>query len=228
MGLVKSKGNMYPWVTHCHTHLGGECIHKCKYCYVENPINGRNPRYTGDTRLIWKEFDIQYGTNKVIFIEHYNDLFANNIPNYYILGILGHCNQYPDNKYIFQTKNPGRYAKFISNFPPNYMLGCTIETNRNIKGISNAPSVRERYNAMINLDIMIDTFITIEPILDFDIDIFSIWIYNLQPNFVNIGSDSKSHGLPEPSIDKIMKLGENIRNMDIEVKEKRNLDRLRK
>lgn len=31
MSLKKSTGNMYPWVTHTHTHLGGECSHKCVF-----------------------------------------------------------------------------------------------------------------------------------------------------------------------------------------------------
>ena len=35
MGLTKSKGNMYPWVTHTHANLGGECPHKCRYCILK-------------------------------------------------------------------------------------------------------------------------------------------------------------------------------------------------
>ena len=34
MPLVKSTGNMYSWVDCMHTHLGGECPHKCSYCYA--------------------------------------------------------------------------------------------------------------------------------------------------------------------------------------------------
>jgi hypothetical protein len=34
MPLKKSEGNMYPWVTHTHSHLAGACPHECK-CYVQ-------------------------------------------------------------------------------------------------------------------------------------------------------------------------------------------------
>ena len=41
MGMVKSKGNMYDWVTHMHTHLGGECGHECSYCYLNGKGFGK-------------------------------------------------------------------------------------------------------------------------------------------------------------------------------------------
>jgi hypothetical protein len=73
----------------------------------------------------------------------------------------------------------------------------------------------------------IQTFITCEPILDFDIEVLANWIVNIKPVFVNIGADSKNHNLEEPSIEKVMELGKMISDAGIEVKEKRNLDRLR-
>jgi DNA repair photolyase len=41
MGIVKAKGNMYPWVTHMHSHLRGACSHACPYCYVQAIIGRR-------------------------------------------------------------------------------------------------------------------------------------------------------------------------------------------
>lgn len=32
MSLKKSKGNMYDWVSHTHSHLSGKCGHQCGYC----------------------------------------------------------------------------------------------------------------------------------------------------------------------------------------------------
>jgi DNA repair photolyase len=54
MSLKKSTGNMYPWVTHTHCHLGGQCPHKCVYCYVDNFPYGRPEKYKGALRLIEK------------------------------------------------------------------------------------------------------------------------------------------------------------------------------
>jgi hypothetical protein len=71
-------------------------------------------------------------------------------------------------------------------------------------------------------------FITLEPILDFDVDTLSIWIDRIKPDFVNIGADSKNHNLPEPSTDKVKELIENITSMGIEIREKHNLNRLLK
>ncbi len=68
MPLKKSSGNMYPWVTHTHNHLGGECPHRCSYCYVDNPRFGRPARYTGPVRVIPDEFKVRYGTGRTIFI----------------------------------------------------------------------------------------------------------------------------------------------------------------
>ena len=81
MPLVKSKGNMYDWVTHMHTHLGGQCPHKCSYCYVQRNRFGVNPKYQGDLRIISQELNVNYGSDKILFIEHMNDMFANGMKN---------------------------------------------------------------------------------------------------------------------------------------------------
>jgi hypothetical protein len=43
---------------------------------------------------------------------------------------------------------------------------------------------------------------------------------------VNVGADSKGHGLPEPSFKKVMQLVERLTAAGIEVRNKRNLERL--
>jgi hypothetical protein len=51
--------------------------------------------------------------------------------------------------------------------------------------------------------------ITIEPIMDFDLEEFVRWIQIANPDFVNVGADSntkKNYKFPEPSKDKILKL----------------------
>lgn len=228
-GLRKSTGNMYPWVTHMHAALGGECRHKCSYCYVDNPRMGRDQRFTGDIRLLEEEMNVDFGTKKIIFIEHLNDLFSYGVPDQMIFRVLDHCKMYPDNTYVFQTKNPGRYVKIPSNqFPPRYILGTTIETNRDIPGIGFAPKPYFRFCSLTELDPKIPLFITIEPIMDFDLDELFRWIQSLRPEFVNIGADSKGHNLPEPSVEKIKSLIKKIEESKIEIREKHNLERILK
>lgn len=230
MPLTKSKGNMYPWVTHTHSHLAGRCPHECSYCYVQAMEKKYEwGKYKGPVRMIPGELDVDYGTGKTIFIEHMNDLFAKGVPSEYQRAILDHCRKYPDNKYVFQTKRPGE-AETWGGWPDRYMIGTTIESNREYPEISKAD---EPYYRMSGLRCFmwrkIETFVTIEPILDFDVEDFLYLLTEKErPNFINIGADSKGTGLPEPSKEKVLALIKGIQEADIEIRQKTNLARLLK
>lgn len=227
MSLTKSSGNMYKWVTHCHTPLGGECPHRCSYCSVDHIPFGRPEKYQGPLRLIEEELEVSYGCDKTIFIGHLTDLFAEAVPEHFIVRVLMHCQRYPFNRYVFQTKNPARYEEFLPLFPEDSILGTTIETNRFTLGISAAPLPVTRYKTILGLNYP-RKFVTIEPILDFDVDILASWIAEIRPKFLNLGADSKNHQLPEPSIEKIEALVAELKKSGIELREKHNLERLRK
>lgn len=213
-----SRNNMYTCISDKHTHLGGKCPHECVYCYVDHIRGGRPPKYQGSLRLIERELEKRYGTGKMIFMEHCNDLFAGEVPSEWISQILAHCRQYPDNTYVFQTKNPERYHS-IKGFPPSCVFGTTIETNRDMKDVSKAPAPEQRKDAMVRLTG--SKFVTIEPILDFDVDILSSWIAEIRPDFVNIGADSKGHHLPEPTPEKVDELIAALNMHGIEIRRKR-------
>lgn len=226
MSLKKSHGNMYDWVTHMHSHLAGECPHKCNYCYVQRNRFGVSPRYKGDLRLIENELNIDYGIGKIIFIEHMNDMFAKKVPDKWIRQILHHCNRYITNDYVLQTKNPERAYSFIDIFPKKFMIGTTIESNRIYKD-SFAPEPFKRYEGIKKFRFAtMKSFITIEPIMDFDLDILLAWIIDLRPFFVNIGADSKNCDLPEPSPEKVSQLIDLLLKNGITIKKKNNLNRL--
>jgi len=227
MPLSKTSGQMYPWVSHCHTHLGGECPHKCSYCYVqatERRFHGG--RYVGEVRLIEKEFAVNYGSGKTIFVEHCNDLFAEGVPAAFVARVLAHCRMWPDNEYVFQTKNPGRYEKWIHLMPPRRLLGCTIESTVPLEGCA-APAPTLRVTSMLMLPESERRFITIEPILAGDMDILAEWCNAIQPEFVNIGADSKGNDLPEPSAAAVKRLIRRLQEYGVEIREKRNLGRLK-
>jgi DNA repair photolyase len=229
MSLRKNKdgSNMYPWITHMHSHLGGECSHKCKYCYVDNPIGGRNPKFTGPIRLLEEEFAVNYGNDgKVIFIEHQNDLFAKDVPDALIKRIVAHTLMFPKNTYMFQTKNPYRMLEWLTFLPENSILGTTIETDR-IMDISEAPDPYQRYMAMLQIPKEFKRFVTIEPVLDFNVDRLATWIGEIKPDFINLGADSKGHNLPEPTVEKIMQFVEELKKYGVELREKHNLQRLK-
>jgi hypothetical protein len=69
--------------------------------------------------------------------------------------------------------------------------------------------------------------ITIEPVMDFDVDILAMWIHEIHPFFVNLGADSKNRGLPEPTREKVMALVAALDEYGIELREKHNLERLK-
>ena len=230
MPLTKAKGNMYPWVTHTHSHLGGECPHKCSYCYVQAIAKRfKQDRYQGPLRFVEKELAVNYGSGRTIFVEHCNDLWANETPPGWIKQVLAHCSDYPDNLYVFQTKNPGRYNAWLPLMPPRRLLGCTIETTdwRRLDGVSEAPSPLDRYLAMRNLARAGErTFLTVEPIMDGNMRLLAEWITDIDPEFVNIGADSKGTGLNEPSAGQVRILLGELQHRGIEVRRKMNLSRL--
>jgi len=224
MALNKQKGNMYPWVTHMHTHLGGECPHRCGYCYVQTNPYGVHPRYRGQIRLIEDELKVNYGSGKTIFIEHMSDLFAERVPSTFKNSILAHTRRFPHNEYVFQTKDPNLAWLYLSQFPSKFMMGTTIETNRDYKD-TKAPMPFHRYLGIKFFE-KYKTFITIEPIMNFDVDVLLGWILDLKPAFINIGADSKECNLPEPSPSKIKDFISKLQTRGVHIEKKTNLKRL--
>jgi len=214
MGLNKQKGNMYPWVTHTWNVIKGKCPHNCSYCYMKGYSQ---PELHFDE----KELKTDLGKGNFIFVGSSCDMWAEDILLDWIIKTLNHCIWYEDgNSYLFQSKNPIRFNGW--NFPKNTILGTTIETNRRY-AISQAPIPYSRAYAMAHL--MLPSMVSIEPIMDFDLDVMVRWIAEIKPEFVSIGADSKGHKLPEPSPDKVQNL---IRELEAltEVKVKDNLKRI--
>jgi len=81
-------------------------------------------------------------------------------------------------------------------------LGATIESNR-VYAVSKAPPVAERALAMSALQYK-RKFVSVEPILDFDIDIFANMIEGIAPEIVAVGYDNWNNRLPEPRLSKTL------------------------
>lgn len=230
MTLNKPSGNMYPWA-YTINFIAGECKHACDYCYVGNKVapwlsRMGNDKYYGEPRLIEKEFKTKLLVPKgyVVFVQSCGDLFAYGIPDAWIQRVLNHIRRYRNTIFLLQTKNPERFFDF--NIPQNCILGTTIETNRNYH-MTKAPSPKERYYVFFTLcrDKNLRLMISIEPIMDFDLDILVQWIQEINPEFVSIGADSGKNNLPEPASEKLKELLE-ILNKITEVRSKKNLSRL--
>jgi len=169
-----------------------------------------------------KELKTDLGKGKFIFVGSSCDMWAQNIPEEWILDTLKHCGKY-DNDYLFQTKNPKNIRRIL----PTYSSVCvTLETNRIYPEIMvNSPSPMERVH-QIQL-IRHPLYITIEPIIDFDLIPFVEMLKICEPKQVNIGADSGGHKLPEPSKDKLLELIDRIQKFTT-IHSKKNLTRLLK
>jgi hypothetical protein len=73
--------------------------------------------------------------------------------------------------------------------------------------------------------IKLPKYVTIEPILDFDLDEMVDLIKRCEPIQVNIGADSGNHKLPEPSKEKVLQLIDVLNEFTL-VKRKKNLKRI--
>jgi organic radical activating enzyme len=196
--LNKQKGDMYGFVTHTWNVIKGKCPHNCEYCYMK-----RFPQK--DIHFDETEFKTDLGSGNLIFIGSSNDMWADNISVVWIDKILEHIEKYPGNTYLFQSKNPKRFLEFGSRLmKTNIILGTTIETNRNNKFTGGQEAVA-RAESMCRLESS-RKMVTIEPIMEFDLDELLALIKKANPEFLNIGADSKNHHLPEPSKEKILRL----------------------
>ena len=227
MALNKTKGNMYGFITHTWNPLKGKCFYDCSYCYIKKMMQKfNNPQKP--PQLYKSELKTNLGTGNFIFIGSGIDMFAPDIHDDDITQVFNHCNKYPDNRYLFQTKNPSRLIDFQDYFPKKYYLCTTIESNRLYSKITlRTPQPYERIKYIHDLkQLNHTTIITIEPIMQFDINTFYSLLISANPDFIYIGADSKNCGLPEPGKDKIKELIDALRYFGLNVKIKSNLWRL--
>lgn len=199
MGLNISKGNMYKFITHTWNTVKGECFHDCSYCYMKRWGKLNKVRFDS------KELKTDLGNGNFIFVGSSCDMFAENIPDEWINKTLEHCQKF-DNKYLFQTKNPKRILNFKL---PKSVICTTIESDvfySEIMANSPKPYDRAKYMKMLS-DCGFETFVTIEPILDFNLDALVDLIKQCSPEQVNIGfNTSFKVQLPEPNENKVIEL----------------------
>lgn len=229
--LKKSTGNMYEFVTHTWNPIVGKCYHNCKYCYVKKYGN----EVSEEMRLKKEYLEDDFGSGNFIFVGSGIDLFAENIDDGWIRRVLDKCDRDnhdlfgTKNKFLFQSKNPKRILQYIEHPVFKDSAVCTtIETNRYYPSImNNSPVVNERALAMNEIASKgIETYLTIEPIMAFDIDELVRLIRLCKPVQVNIGANTNnSVPVPEPTSEDIDALINLIKD-ECKVEIKSNLKRL--
>jgi len=197
-------------------------------------------KYRGEPRLYEKEFKRKFKDDDVVFVQDMSDLFAENVPTRYILRILDYIRQFRKTKFLTLTKNNSRYFRFLRDkeVPKNVILGVTIETDfyrfelEHGKWMKysdiclNSPSFPQ--DRILNLMMMSKKypeqrfFISIEPILNFGLNTqiykpFLKIITEINPWAVAIGYDNYNWHLPEPRLEKTLKLIEELEKAGIKV-----------
>ena len=145
-----------------------------------------------------------------------------------IIGSISRRNRRkPSTLYYFQSKNPKYFRQFLDAFGSNTILLTTLETNRDegYEKVSKAPKPSQRFKDFLELEYPRKA-VTIEPVMDFDTEVFVEWIRAIKPEFVYLGFNSrpKRVNLPEPSPVKVNRLVEELKTFtEVRLKDLRSL-----
>lgn len=228
MGLNLSVGNMFSFITSHWNPIQG-CEYDCSYCWV-NKL-----RYKIDRTPHLTESSLKtnlYGKGRgAIFVGATGDMWGNWVPAEDIERVLERCRAFPENIYLFLTKNPGRYAGFLKKFPEKTILGVTLETDKALGKISRAPLPILRVSRFMRLDfsapLSIRRMVCIEPILKFDKNALNCFLQAMSPDFAVIGANSNGPEIPEPTYQELSDLIFRLnRDNDFRIVLKENLRRL--
>jgi hypothetical protein len=172
-------------------------LHNCKPCYDYVP-------HFHPERLR------QIPASAIVFVCGNGDLaFATSSQRQAIIDSIADWNRkHPrsDRMFYLQSKQPRCFRPHLESLPENVILVTTLETNRDVgyEVVSTkAPLPSARYQDFLEL-IYPRKIVTVEPVMDFDVDIFASWITNIGPELVYLGLNSRSTpDLPEPSPSKL-------------------------
>jgi len=204
------------------------CRFDCSYCSAKKLAETRlknGPRYKDGfiPHLVESELKRTFKPGEFIFVAYMGDIaFAS---RYEIAKILVTIQGHPETRFLIQSKNPGCFHQWKLPIPPNVYLGTTIETNRDYH-LTKAPPPIERYTQLEGYPHP-HKFLSIEPIMDFDLDTLLEWVIRIRPEIIEVGADNYHNRLPEPSVKKVENLLACLEDICPKVIEKDGLKRLK-
>lgn len=201
------------------------CNFNCSYCWARKLAEGKlKASYPNGfiPEFHPNRINRKFKAGEFVFVSSMGDISF--CPDYDYVEIMSTVADNPETRFLILTKAPSMYI--ANQFPPNIYAGATIETNRDITlNYSKAPNPRQRALDMMMSDYQ-PKFISIEPIMDFDLAVFAEWLYDINPEIVEIGADNYHNDLPEPSWDKVYKLIDILTLHGVKVIQKDGLQRL--
>ena len=151
----------------------------------------------------------RYGEGDFIFDCDMRDKYSPDVPDQMILRVYEWQASNRGALFLDLTKYPTRYPGLQYRIPKNVVIGATIETNRPIPPeVTRAPSTDYRLMAMRYMAEHLDhwTFVSVEPILDFDVEEFVGALEKVRPWKVAVGYDNWRNRLTEPPLEKTERL----------------------
>ncbi len=222
---------MYGFINETYNPIKGLCMYLCEYCFMR----GMRQRFGQDAtlRLDEKELQKKLGKGKFIFVGSSTDEFAVNVPTEWIIAVLNHLLEYPENRYLLQSKNPVRFIEFLDHplfqDKTKVVFCTTLESDLDYTDISLAPSKAERVAAMQELSRRgYQTMVTVEPIMKFSsAAAFADMIASCNPMQVNLGQNTANWvKVPEPTKEEFAKLEAELAKCGLNIYRKTNLDRM--
>lgn len=202
------------------------CLFGCSYCWArklaETKLKKSYPNGFAPT-FHPERLKVKFHPGETVFVSDMGDIaFCGDTGLMQIVSVIM---DNPQTDFLLMTKHPYRYT-FAKNWPSNVILGTTIETNRWYNVMGKAPHPTERAFNMQETKHP-RKLISIEPVMDFDLEAFTSWLLDIHPWLVQIGADNYHHNLPEPSWDKVQALISNLEQAGIKVEQKGGLSRLK-
>lgn len=210
MTLNKAKGRMFKSVGWTWNPIAN-CTHGCEYCWAA-ALRKRWGK-TFDEPEIREHFfkDKMPDDGSWIFVGSMGDVFCDGVPNEWIIKLLNFIKENKANNiYLLQTKNPRRFQYFVDELreiKDKVVLGTTIETTEDTPW-SKAPSTFAR---SLGVGYMREyegfkTFLSLEPLADFDLETIFVWIEVIKPEAIEIGLENYTHVTTPPPNWKIVAL----------------------
>lgn len=209
MTLNKAKGRMFKSVGWTWNPIIN-CTHGCKYCWAASLRKRWGKPF--DKPEIREHFfnDKMPDDGTWIFVGSMGDVFCNGVPDEWIIKLLGFIKENKaDNVYLLQTKNPNRFPWFINQLEEikhKIVVGTTLETTWDTPW-SNAPPTDSRVDYLIYMKRSgFKTFLSLEPIADFNLTTMKRWINDIQPEAIEIGKENYTNITTPPSDRKLLDL----------------------
>ena len=226
MTLNKSKGvAMFRSVGWTWNPLTG-CEWGCEYCWAKRHADRYNKPFNPQFREHFLK-DKLPDDGTWIFVCSNGDFNSPNMGKEWKASVLRTIKNYQGScKFLLTSKSPRDFIPLyeeLYEIRDRIILGTTIETNREITW-SNAPDPVNRAEFLSFFKTNgFKTFLSLEPLADFDLMKLLSYVEIIKPEAIEIGLENYTDVLPRPDNEKIISLVEHLHEKGYNYMMKKNL-----